>query len=182
MWARHSDRTVDAPSARAATERSATKESVMTQPQATRSPRPVEPATATVADERLRDDESDHAVGWIVFAAIVLAVLGVLNGIYGIAAIASSDAYSKDAVYVLGNLETYGWLMLLIGVVQFCASLGVLAFARWARWVGAASAAANAMVQLLVMPAAPLLALALLAVDVLVVYALVAYGGRWQAT
>jgi hypothetical protein len=154
----------------------------MTQPHATRSRRPVEPASADVPGERLRDYESEaeHAVGWIVFAAIVLALLGVLNGIYGIAAIAGSDVYVHDAKYVLGSLEMYGWLMLAIGVVQVCASLAVLAFVQWARWVGAASAAANALVQLLVMPAAPVAALILFATDVLVVYGLVAYGQRWR--
>jgi hypothetical protein len=154
----------------------------MTQPDATRFRRPVEPATAADPGEGVRRDESGHAVGWLGFAAIVLALVGALNGIYGTAAIASSNFYVTNADYVLGDLETYGWLMLLIGVVQFCAAMGVLAFAHWARWVGVASAAANGIVQLLVMPAAPFLALALLAMDVLVVYGLVAYGARWRAT
>lgn len=154
----------------------------MTQPQVTRSPPSFAPATAAGSDEGFHHDEYDHAVGWLVFAAIVLALVGVLNGIYGIAAIATSSFYAQDARYVFGNLETHGWLMLLIGVVQFCASLGVLAFAQWARWVGVASVGANAIVQLLVMPAAPFLALALLAMDVLVIYGLVAYGGRWRPT
>ena len=154
----------------------------MTQTHATRFRRPVEPATAAEPGEGFRHDDSDRAVGWIVFAAIVLALVGGLNGIYGTAAIASSHFYVADREYVVGNLETYGWLMLLIGVVQFFAAMGVLAFAQWARWVGVASAAANGIVQLLVMPAAPFLALTLLAMDVLVVYGLVAYGGRWRAT
>ena len=154
----------------------------MTQPHATRSPRPVEPATQAGPGEGSRHDEADRAVGWMVFAAIVLGLVGVLSGIYGIAAIASSDFYVTDTQYVLGNLETYGWAMLVVGVVQFCASLGVLAFAQWARWLGVASAAVNAIVQLLVMPAAPFLAVALLTVDVLVVYGLIAYGQRWRGT
>jgi len=154
----------------------------MTQPHATRSRRPVEPATAAAPGERFDDGERDHAVGWIAFAAIVLSLVGVLNAIYGIAAIAASDFYATDTHYVVGNLDAHGWLMLVVGVVQFGAAIGVLAYAQWARWVGVASAAANGMVQLLVMPAAPFLALTLLAMDVLVVYGLVAYGQRWRAT
>ena len=154
----------------------------MTQPHATRFQRPVEPATAAERGEALHRDESDHAVGWIVFAAIVLALVGGLNGVYGTAAIATSGFYAGDAEYVVGNLETHGWLMLLTGVVQFFAAMGVLALAQWARWVGVASAAANGIVQLLVMPAAPFLTLTVFAMDVLVVYGLVAYGGRWRAT
>jgi hypothetical protein len=154
----------------------------MTQPHATRSARPAEPATQAGPRERFGHDESDHAVGWVVFAAIVLAFVGTLNVIYGIGAIATSGFYVRDTQYVLGDLETYGWVMLVVGAVQFCAALGLLAFAQWARWLGVASAAVNAIVQLLVMPAAPFLALALLAVDVLVVYGLIAYGQRWRGT
>jgi hypothetical protein len=154
----------------------------MTQPHETRSGRPVEFAIARPARERLRDDEAEHAVGWIVFAAVVLALLGVLNGIYGTAAIVSSGFYPRGTHYVVGDVKTFGWLLLLTGVAQCWASMGLLAFAQWARWAGVATAVANGFVQLLVMPAAPFLMLALLAIDVLVVYGLVAYGDRWQAT
>jgi hypothetical protein len=146
----------------------------MTQPHATPSRRPVEPATGAAPGERLHHhDERDHAVGWIAFAAIVLSLVGVLNAIYGIAAIATSDFYRAGTEHIVGDLATHGWLMLAIGV---------LAFAQWARWVGVATASANGLVQLLVMPAAPFLALALLTMDVLVVYGLVAYGQRWRDT
>jgi hypothetical protein len=154
----------------------------MTQPHATGARHPVDTATAAEPGEGVHHDDSERAVGWLVFSAIVLAPTGVLNGVYGVAAIASSDFYVGDAEYVLGGLQTYGWLMVFIGAVQFGASLGILAFAQWARWVGAASAAVNAIVQLLVMPAAPFVALALLTMNVLVVYGLVAYGQRWRAT
>jgi hypothetical protein len=155
----------------------------MTQPHATPSRRPVEPATGAAPGERLHHhDERDHAVGWIAFAAIVLSLVGVLNAIYGIAAIATSDFYRAGTEHIVGDLATHGWLMLVIGVVQFIAAIGVLAFAQWARWVGVATASANGLVQLLVMPAAPFLALALLTMDVLVVYGLVAYGQRWRDT
>jgi hypothetical protein len=70
--------------------------------------------------------------------------------------------------------------MLVLGAVQFAAALGILAFSSWGRWVGVFSAGVNAIIQLAVMPAAPFLALAILAVDVLVIYGLIAYGGRWR--
>ena len=154
----------------------------MTQPHETRSGRSVELAIPRAPRERHHDDEADHAVGWIVFAAIALSLLGVLNCIYGTAAIVSSGFYPKGTHYVVGDVKAFGWLLLLTGVVQCCASVGLLAFAQWARWAGVAAAVANGFVQLLVMPAAPFLMLALLAIDVLVVYGLVTYGHRWQAS
>jgi hypothetical protein len=153
----------------------------MTQPQETRSGRPAELAIERPRGVHVRDEESEHAVGWIVFAAIALALLGLINGIYGTAAIVSADFYAKGTHFVVGDVKTFGWLLMLTGVVQCAASVGLLAFAQWARWAGVATAVANGMVQMLAMPAAPFLMLALLTVDVLVVYGLVAYGQRWRA-
>lgn len=138
----------------------------------------VDRAPAPRPAERRRDD---RGVGWLVSAALVIAVLGVLNVIYGIAAISRSTFYVRDAKYLFGDLNAYGWILLVLGVAQLCASLGILAWARWARWVGIASAGANAIGQLLFLPSAPLAALALFGADLLVLYALVAYGGRRTA-
>jgi hypothetical protein len=152
----------------------------MTQPHATPTAGPADPAAVGRRAAGARGEEP--GVGWLVFAAIVLALVGVMNVIYGIAAIGSSSFYVQDAHYVAGDLNAYGWLLAAVGAIQFGAALGILAFAQWARWVGVAAASVNAIVQLLVMPAAPFLALALFTVDVLVVYGLVAYGGRWRST
>jgi hypothetical protein len=152
----------------------------MSHPHVTRAAGPVDPASAG----RPADDaqlEADRGVGWLVFVAIVIALAGVLNLIYGIAAISSSAFYARGVDFIVGGLETYGWLMLVTGAGQFVAAFGVLAFAEWGRWVGAVAAGGNAVVQLLVMPAAPFLALTIFAVDVLVAYGLIAYGGRWRA-
>lgn len=124
--------------------------------------------------------DAKRGVGWMVFAAVVLATGGALNGIYGIAAIASSRFYAAGVTYVIGDLKTLGWVALALGAAELAASLGLLAFAGWARWLGAGAAGLNAMLQLLLMPGAPFLALALLAINVLVVYALLVHGHDWQ--
>jgi hypothetical protein len=144
--------------------------------------RPVETAP-TVGRARRPDRSRDRSVGWLVFAAVMIGVLGVLNVVYGIAAVSNSPFYVRDANYILGDLNAYGWFLTVVGAVQVCAALGILAWAEWARWVGMISAGVNAVLQLLVIPAAPLLAVTLYAVDLLVVYALVVYGGgRARAT
>jgi hypothetical protein len=116
----------------------------------------------------------------MVFAAVMLATGGTLNGIYGTAAIASSKFYAPGVHYVIADLKTLGWTVLALGAAEFAAALGILAFAQWARWLGAGAAGLNAIVQLLIMPGAPFLAIALFAANVLVVYALVAHGGQWR--
>jgi hypothetical protein len=146
----------------------------MTQPYEAHAPHP--PARTQREAER----DVERGVGWMVFAAVMLAMGGLLNGIYGIAAIASSKFYAGGVTYVIGDLKTLGWIALAIAAAQLAASLGILAFARWARWVGAGAAGLSAIVHLLIMPGAPFLALVLFGANVLVVFALVVHGREWR--
>ena len=116
--------------------------------------------------------------GWITFASTLLGILGTLNIIYGIAAISDSRVYVGDATFVFGSLNTWGWLLLFAGAIQLFASFGVWSGNEIARWAGVFVAAANALIQIFFIPAFPFLSLALFAVDILVIYGLVAHGGR----
>jgi hypothetical protein len=114
--------------------------------------------------------------GWAIYAGTVVSVLGVVNAIYGLAAITDSGFFVNGADYVTGDLNTWGWIVLVIGVVQIAAALAIWREARWGRWIGIPTLAANTMVQLLWMPAYPLAALALFAASVLALYGLIAAG------
>lgn len=116
--------------------------------------------------------------GWVAFAGIMLAIVGTLNVVYGIGAIDDAHVYVGETEYVFGDLNTWGWFLAIIGAIQFVAAFGVWNRAGWARWVGVGSAGGNAILQLLFLPAFPLLSLALLAIDILVIYGLVQYGQR----
>jgi hypothetical protein len=112
----------------------------------------------------------------------MLAIVAAMNMVYGIAAISDSKFYARDAEYILGNLNTWGWVLLIFGVIQFCAVFSIWAGTEWGRWLGALTAGVNAVVQLMFIPSHPFAALAVFAVDVLVIYGLVVYGGRQHAT
>jgi hypothetical protein len=56
--------------------------------------------------------------GLVVFAAILLAVIGCFNLIYGIAAIANSHVFTANAHYVFGSLRTWGWITLILSCWQ----------------------------------------------------------------
>ena len=116
--------------------------------------------------------------GWVMFAGIMLMLAGVLNFIYGIAAISNSHFYVANAHYVISDLNTWGWVVMILGVIQFCVAFGVWMQAEWARWTGVVIAGLNAIAQLIFLPSYPFLALTIFAVDLLVIYGLVAYGGR----
>jgi len=146
----------------------------MTQPYEAQAPHP------PVRAHREADRDAERGVGWMVFAAVMLAVGGSLNGIYGVAAIATSKFYTGGVTYVIGDLKTLGWITVALAAVQLTAALGILVFAGWARWVGAGVAGLSAIIHLLIMPGAPFLALALFGANMLVVYALVAHGREWR--
>ena len=131
------------------------------------------------ADDRPYDP--DRGLGWVVFAGCMLCLVGTLNIIYGIAAISNSKFYTANATYVFSDLKTWGWVLLIIGVIQFVAAFGIWAGSEWGRWVGIVAAGANAIAQMLFIPAYPFLSLALFAIDLLVIYGLVAYGGTKYA-
>jgi hypothetical protein len=142
-----------------------------------------EPASerATVRQYSGMDDvryADDSGAGWVAFAGVMLALLAVLNMIDGIAAVSNSTFFVGDAKYVFADLNTWGWILIGVGVVQAVTAFGV--WARWTavRWIGVLIASLNAIAQMLMMPAYPFWSLALFAVDVLVIYALIAHGGR----
>lgn len=124
---------------------------------------------------------TDEGAGWVLFAGVMLAIVGTMNFIYGIAAIGDSKFYANDTTYILHNLNVYGWLLLGIGVIQIATAFGVWSQAEWARWVGVFAASCNAILQLTFIAAFPLAALALFTIDVLVIYGLIAHGGRQNA-
>ena len=130
-----------------------------------------EPAKGT---DRLRGE--GH--GLIVFASVLLVIVGCFNLIYGIAAIANSHVFTAHAHYVFGDLRTWGWITLIIGVLQLLAAAGVVAGNQAARWFGVAVLGLSAIDQMFFIPAYPFWSLMIIAVDVVALYGLCAYGSR----
>ncbi len=120
----------------------------------------------------------DPGRGWVLFAGIILAIVGVVNIGYGIAAIDESTFYVQGVEFVFGSLQLWGWFLLVIGVVQICVSVGIVRETEWGRWLGILSASINGMLQFFVMPAYPLYGVMILMIDVIVVFGLLTYGGR----
>lgn len=121
---------------------------------------------------------ADSSPSWVMFSASIIGLLGVMNLIYGIAAVSDSTFFVAETKYVLGGLNTWGWVLILAGVAQLAASLAIAAQLTGARWVGVGIAAVNAIIQLLVFPAYPWWAAMLFVLDVLVIYGLIAHGAR----
>lgn len=122
--------------------------------------------------------DEPRGAGWVLFAGIMLMLAGILNVIYGIAAIGDSSFFVHDTRYILSGLNTWGWVMLILGALQVGAAYSVWAGNRFGVWFGIAVAGLNSIGALLSIPAYPFWSLAVFAVDVLVIYGLAAYGGQ----
>lgn len=123
-------------------------------------------------------NESVEGGGWLAFAGIMVLIAGTLNCIWGIAAIDGSTFFVEDERYVFGDLNTMGWIILVVGVLQLCAAFSIWAGGEFGRWIGIIGASLGALGALLSIPGFPLWSVCVFFMDVLVVYGLVAYGGH----
>lgn len=132
--------------------------------------------SATLKEER----RAGHGQGFsmIVFAVALLSVVGIFNVIDGIAAIANSHIFTANAQYVIGDLRAWGWVALILGVLQVLAALGIMAGNQAARWFAVIVIGLNAIGQLLFIPAYPFWSLMIIALDVVALWGLCAYGSR----
>jgi len=126
-------------------------------------------------------EDSEEGVGWVVFAGIMILIAGILNTIWGIAAIGNSKFFTQNATYILSSLNTWGWIVLIIGVLQLFAAFSIWQGGAYGRWIGIITAGFSAIASLMSIGAYPFWALCLFGIDLLVIYGLAAYGGRQLA-
>jgi hypothetical protein len=127
------------------------------------------------------DNELRRGFGWLAFAGYVLIIAGVFSMIDGIVALANSSFFTVNAHYVFSSLRTWGWITLIVGIVETLAGFGVFTGSQVARWFGIAIASLSAIGQLMFAQAYPLWSLIIISVDMLVIYGLAVYGGRVAA-
>lgn len=116
--------------------------------------------------------------GWVLFAAILLFMVGTADVIEGLGAIDGSQFFQRHTHYLFGNLTLWGWVLFLLGVAEYVAGFGVLVKHRLARWFGVVVFAFAALAELLSLPATPLWSLCVIGLSVLGLYGLVVYGDR----
>jgi len=113
--------------------------------------------------------------GWIIFARIILVMVGTMNILDGVWAIRAQDT-ALDTIFFKNNLEAWGWFWLILGIVIFAAGVGVFRRSRWAVAVGVAVAAIGAVLNILWLFQYPGQTLVLVGLQVLVLYGLIQYG------
>jgi hypothetical protein len=116
--------------------------------------------------------------GLVLFAGVLLLVIGFWNLIYGISALAKSSVFVANAHYVFGDLRTWGWITLIIAALQLLAGIGVMTGNQAARWAGIVLVGLNAINQMFFIPAYPFWSLMIIAFDIVALYGLCAYGSK----
>jgi len=119
-----------------------------------------------------------RGAGRALFAAILLTIAGVLNIIYGIGAISDAHFYTEaGSHYLFSSLHTWGWITVIIGVIQLTGGLSLFAGGGWGRFVGIFAASIGAIGALLSVGGAyPFWSLGIFALCVIVIHGLVVYG------
>jgi hypothetical protein len=115
-------------------------------------------------------------LGRAIFAAVLLLIGGVLNVIYGIAAIGNSHFFQHNQHYVFANLKTWGWITLIIGIVELLAAFSLLSGNAFGRWFAIFAGSVAAIGALLDIPAYPLWSIAIFALSLYIIHGLFMYG------
>jgi len=110
--------------------------------------------------------------GWWVFAGVLLLIAGVLNVIYGVAAISNSTFFSGTTVYILRDLRLWGLLSLIVGICEWVAAFSLWSGGEFGRWFGIAVASINAVAVLLTISSYPFASLAIFALSIIIIYKL----------
>ncbi|HEY2223811.1 DUF7144 family membrane protein [Actinomycetospora sp.] len=152
----------------------------MTEQQSPTAPRPRSPLPSPPADGVAPIYESPPAgAGWTRFAGVMMAVIGAFAAIEGLAALFAPTYFvSVNNTVLTIDLTGWGWLHLILGALVLVTGLSLLGSApSWARWVGAGLVAINMLVQLAWLPAYPIWGIVAIALDVMILFALVATQG-----
>jgi hypothetical protein len=116
--------------------------------------------------------------GWILFAGIMMLLIGAFNVLQGLAAIFSDDYYvaTEDKLLVF-DFTAWGWIMLIWGVVLLLVGFGLVTGKAWSRWAGIVVAGGNVIAQAAFLSAFPIWSVLVIAMCILAIFALAA---RWD--
>jgi hypothetical protein len=118
-----------------------------------------------------------RGAGRVVFAAVVLLIVGTLNIIYGIGSLDDANYFANDTRYILTNLNTLGWVLIILGAIQLTAGVSLIGGGTYGRVIGIIAGSLGAVGALLSVGGNnPWWSLAVFALCVIVVHGILVYG------
>jgi len=131
----------------------------------------------------MTEPTTKRGTGWIIFTGIVMIIAGAnmfINGLWALHASSAVTSKFKDQLlFSDNNLDTWGWIYVIVGGVVLLAGMFVFVRSRWAVWVGLLAATVQAVFAFFWL-FGPYWqgALIIIIIDMLVIHALVRYGER----
>ncbi len=122
--------------------------------------------------------------GWLMFAAIVLGIAGVMRIFDAIWAFSYHGVLPENLENAIfgHSLKTYGWVYLIVAIILIACAGGVATRSQVSRWIGIFAGAVMAISAIWWMPYYPVWSLTYIVVGILVIYGLAVYGGREVTT
>lgn len=123
--------------------------------------------------------KAEHAgwAGWILFAALMMIMIGTFNALSGLAAIVENELFiTGPAGALVVDMTTWGWVHLVLGGAVAVVGVFLVREASWARYAAIGLVMVNVMSQMLALPSYPVWALVVITLDVLALWALVVHG------
>jgi hypothetical protein len=128
-----------------------------------------------------RPDPGGWAVGFTMFAAVMMITVGAWQALQGLIAIFENEFYVQTRNYLFeADATSWGWIHLVLGVIVAFAGFGLLSGRTWARVVGITLAALSATANFLFIPYYPFWSILIVAVNIFVIWALTAHGREFK--
>lgn len=116
--------------------------------------------------------------GWVIFAGVILLISGIFSIVQGIVAVVGPNSYylvTEGSLFVF-DVAGWGWWNIIIGVLLSLTAVALMAGQTWARVVAVILVIISAIGQLLLIPAQPWWSIIVIAIEILVIYALIVHG------
>lgn len=123
--------------------------------------------------------EEERLTGWTAFAGVVMLVIGILDAIYGLAALLNDQVITEagnGSGVIIWNFTAWGWIHLIVGIVLVLTAFGLFSAAGWARVVAIIICVIGAVVQVGMITVFPLWSLILILLYIAVIYNLTTKG------
>jgi hypothetical protein len=126
------------------------------------------------------DNQISNWTGWVFFGGFMMIVVGLFQAIAGLTGLIRHSFYvvSSNSGLLVFNYKAWGWIDLVIGVIVLMAGFSILHGSTWARFVGIVFATLSIFANIATAREFPLWSIALVVIDVLVIYAIAVHGGE----
>ena len=123
-----------------------------------------------------------RGAGRVMFAGVLLLIVGILNIVYGIGALDDANIFVNQTRYIFTNLSTMGWVLIILGIIQLTGGFSLVAGNTYGRVIGVIGGSLGAIAALFSIGGSnPWWSLAVFFLSVWIVHGILVYGADERA-